>query len=210
MVLNRGNLIELTSLDRDVRSLPNQLELEQQVHTVQTVQMVQEDHPIRYDRFELLVIKDKVKQDSRLKILLLDACKIIRRLKLNRRGTRGGIKNWKKWNRSNKLPRGIGHGNLIKINFYLNHALHQLNSENFVVSLANVQSKRRKDSILYRYLHSIKCDISVVTETWLRDDEADDAWLQSSDLCISEYDLFKSNQKDRPGGGLEVIVHKDC
>ena len=53
MVLNRGNLIELTSLDRDVRSLPNQLELEQQVHTVQTVQSVQKDHPIRYDRFEL-------------------------------------------------------------------------------------------------------------------------------------------------------------
>ena len=51
MVLNRGNLIELTSLDRDVRSLPNQLELEQQqqqVHTVQPVQTVQKYHPIRY------------------------------------------------------------------------------------------------------------------------------------------------------------------
>ena len=67
MVLNRGNLIDLTSSDRDVRSLPNQLELEQQVHTVQTVQIVQKDHPIRYDRIELLAIKDKVKQDSRLK-----------------------------------------------------------------------------------------------------------------------------------------------
>ena len=48
----------------------------------------------------------------------------------------------------------------------------------FVVSLANVQSIRRKDSILYGYLHSVKCDISVVTETWLRDDKVDDAWLQ--------------------------------
>ena len=83
---------------------------------VQTVQMVQKDHPIRYDRSELLVIKDTVKNDNRLKILLLGACKIIRRLKLNRRGTRGGIKNWKKLHRSNRLPRGIGHDNLIKIN----------------------------------------------------------------------------------------------
>ena len=78
MVLNRGNLIDLTSSDRDVRSLPNQWELEQQVYTVQTVQIVQKDHPIRYDRIEVLVIKDKVKQDSRLKILLLGAYKIIK------------------------------------------------------------------------------------------------------------------------------------
>ena len=49
----------------------------------------------------------------------------------------------------------------------------------------------------------------MVTETWLRDDEADDVWLQSSDLCINEYDLFKSNWKDRPGGGLGLTVHKD-
>ena len=93
-------------------------------------------------------------------------------------------------NRSNRLPRGIGYDNLIKMNFCLNHALHQLNNENFVVNLANVQSIRRKDSILYGYLHSIKYDISVVTETWLRNDEADDAWLQSSDLCINEYNFL--------------------
>ena len=77
------------------------------------------------------------------------------------------------------------------------------------MSLANVQSIRRKDSILYGYLHSTKCVISVVTKTWLRDDEADDAWLQSSNLCINEYNLFKSNWKDRPGGGLGLIILKD-
>ena len=49
----------------------------------------------------------------------------------------------------------------------------------------------------------------MVTETWLGDDEADDAWLQSWDLCINEYDFFKSNQNDRLGGGLGLIVHKD-
>ena len=78
-----------------------------------------------------------------------------------------------------------------------------------VVSLANVQLIRRKDSILYGYLHSIKCDISVVTETWLRDDKADNAWIQRSDLCINEYNFFISDQKDRPGGGLGLIVHKN-
>ena len=79
----------------------------------------------------------------------------------------------------------------------------------FMVSLANAQSIRRKDSILHGYLHSNKCDISVVTETWLRDDEADDAWIQSSDLCINEYKFFISDWKDRPGGGLGLIVHKE-
>ena len=32
----------------------------------------------------MLAIKDNVKHDNRLEVLLLDACKIIRRLKLNR------------------------------------------------------------------------------------------------------------------------------
>ena len=36
-----------------------------------------------------------------------------------------------------------------------------LTNDKLVVSLANVQSIRRKDSILYDYLHSVKCDISV-------------------------------------------------
>ena len=105
MVFSKGNLIGLTNLDKDdERPLPNRLELEQkQVHIVQTVQMVQKDDPIRYDRSELVAIKDKVKHDNRLKILLLDACKIIRKLKLNRRGTRGGIKNQIKLQRSNRL-----------------------------------------------------------------------------------------------------------
>ena len=49
----------------------------------------------------------------------------------------------------------------------------------------------------------------MVTETWLRDDEADDAWIHSLDLCINEYTFFISNQKDRSGGGLGLIVHKD-
>ena len=49
----------------------------------------------------------------------------------------------------------------------------------------------------------------MVTETWLRDDEADDVWIQSSDICINEYNFFISNWKDTPAGGLGLIVHKD-
>ena len=78
-----------------------------------------------------------------------------------------------------------------------------------MVSLANVQSIRRKDSILYGHLHSVKCDISVVTETWLKDDEADTDWVQCSELYINEYNFFTSNHKDQPGGGLGLVVHKD-
>ena len=95
-------------------------------------------------------------------------------------------KNWKKLHRSNRLPRSIGHDNLIKIDCCLNHVLHRLNNDMFLVSLAYAQLIR-KHSILYGYLHFIKCYISVVTETWLRDYKADDAWIQSLDLCINEY-----------------------
>ena len=85
---------------------------------------------------------------------------------------------------------------MIKIDFHLNHILHWLTNDKLVVSLTNVQSIRRKDSILYGYLHSVKCDISVVTETWLRDDKAEAVWVQCWDLCINEYNFFTSNSKN--------------
>ena len=75
----KGNLIkiELINLNReDVTPLPNQLEPEQ--HQVQTV------HPIRYNNAELQAIRERVKHDNRLKILPLNAYKIIRRLRLNK------------------------------------------------------------------------------------------------------------------------------
>ena len=72
-----------------------------------------------------------------------------------------------------------------------------------------VKHDNRKESILYGYLHLVKCDISVVTETWLRDVEAEAVWVQCSNLCINEYNFFISNCKDQPEGGLSLIVHKD-
>ena len=96
-----------------------------------------------------------------------------------------------------KLSRDVGCDNLIKIDFFLNHLLHQLTNDKLVVSLANAQSIRRKDSILYGHLHLVKCDISVITETWLRDDEAEAVWIQCSDFCITVYNFFTSNHKDK-------------
>ena len=72
------NLIksELTNENgEDATPLPNQLEPEHQVQTV---------HPIRYDNADLLAIRERVKHDKRLKILPLNACKIVRRLRLNK------------------------------------------------------------------------------------------------------------------------------
>ena len=166
--LCKGNLIKIertNANEEDVTPLPNQLEPEQ--HQVQTV------HPIRYDSAELLAIRERVKHDNRLKILPLNACKIIRRLRLNKQGTRKGINKHKELHWSHKLSRGIGCDNLIKIGSALNHVLHWLTNDKEVVSLANGQSIKRKDSTLYGHLHSVKCDISDITETWLRDDEAE-------------------------------------
>ena len=200
----KGNLIkiELTNVNReDATPLPNWLEPEQ--HQVQTV------HPRGYDSAELLAIRERVKHDNRLKILLLNACKIIRRLRLNKQGSRGGINKNRELHQSHKLSRGIGCNNLIKIDFHLNHVLHWLTNDKLVVSLANVQSVRRKDSILYDHLHLVKCDISVIRETWLRDDKAEVVQVQCSDLCINEYNFFTSNHKDWPGGDLGLVVSKD-
>ena len=79
MEMCKGNLtkIELTNVNReDTTPLPNQLEPEK--HQVETVQ------PIRYDSAELLTITERDTCDTRLNIILLNVCKIIRRLRLNK------------------------------------------------------------------------------------------------------------------------------
>ena len=71
--------------------------------------------------------------------------------------------------------------------------------------MANIQSVKNKQLILHQYLVENKIDLCVLTETWLRNTEADQAWLQCSLINNSGFKCFTSNRQYRRGGGLALI-----
>ena len=74
-------------------------------------------------------------------------------------------------------------GSLIIININEDATQSQVNSSsNMKVTLANIQSIKNKDLILYDYLQSNDSDICILTETWLQNCDNDEIWLEMTDL----------------------------
>ena len=115
---------------------------------------------ISYNNDWSLQIKKEMVKDKRYKRLDIDAKKTIGKYRLNRRGQRGGQRRHKQGK--------VDIGSLIIIN--TNEVTSQLqvnNCSNIKVTLANIQSIRNKDLILYDYLQSNDSDICILIETWL-------------------------------------------
>ena len=73
------------------------------------------------------------------------------------------------------------------------------------ICLADVQSVKNKQLILHQFLLESNIDLCVLTETWLRDTEADQVWLQCSSLNNDGFKCFTSNRQGRRGGGLALM-----
>ena len=138
-------------------------------------------------------------KDKRYKRLDLDTIKMIRKHRLNRRGQRGGQKRHKQDK--------VDLGSLIIININEDATQSQVNSSsNIKVTLANIQSIRNKELILYDYLQSNDSDICILTKTWLQNCDNDEIWLEITDLNKSEFKMGMSNRTNRLGGGLAIIT----
>ena len=55
---------------------------------------------------------------------------------------------------------------------------------------------RTRTTLLYNKLHETDMDIAVITETWLKDTDIDEVWLNQLELRQSNYDILLQN---RPG-----------
>ena len=125
--------------------------------------------------------------------------KAIRKYKLNRRGQRGG-------QRKHKQVK-VELRSLITIN--INDDTTQVemnNSSNIKLTLANMQSIRNKDLLLYDYLQSNNSDICILTETWLHNCVNDDIWLEMTDLNKNGFKMGVSNRTNPLGCGLAIIT----
>ena len=74
-------------------------------------------------------------------------------------------------------------------------------STNIKVTLANIQSVKNKDLILFNYLKSNDTDVCILTETWLQNCASDELWLDMIDLNKNEYKMGVSNRINQLGGG---------
>ena len=74
------------------------------------------------------------------------------------------------------------------------------------IATLNTRSVRNKDHLIVQELHNINVDMAVKTETWLKDTEAYNSWLDQSELKQCNYDILMQN---RPGpkkvGGIALI-----
>ena len=122
------------------------------LETSTPAQVQNSEQKITYNNDILLQIKREMVKDKRYKRLDLDTIKTIRKYRLNRRGQRGGQKRHKQGK--------VDLESLITVNINEYKTQLQANSSsNIKVTLANIQSIRNKDLILYDYLQLNDTDI---------------------------------------------------
>ena len=71
--------------------------------------------------------------------------------------------------------------------------------------IVNIQSLKSKDIALMDYLTDNQIDICVTTDTWLKNNDADEIWLEACVLNNKGYELDAVNGNERKGGGIALI-----
>ena len=80
--------------------------------------------------------------------------------------------------------------------------------QNMRMVTLNARSLRNKDHIILQELHESNVDVAVITKTWLKDTDADDSWLNQSELKQSNYDILMHNRQDPKKGAGIALIHK--
>ena len=100
---------------------------------------------------------------------------------------------------------GINFANVTKIPLKPNSMVKIKNI--FKITVCNIQSVKPKEDDLLTYLNTSHTDACILTQTWLRSTDFDEAWTVCTALNTNNYRIITSNRKKRHGGGL-MLVHK--
>ena len=77
------------------------------------------------------------------------------------------------------------------------------------IATLNARSVKNKDQLLFQELTDNNIDIGLITETWLKDTQEDEAWVNQSALQQNSYKTWLHNRpSDHCGGGL-ALIHKN-
>ena len=94
----------------------------------------------------------------------------------------------------------------IKINYTWSKAYRN----NIMIGLINAQSIKGKDLLIKDVLCKDNIDACIILETWLRDNEEDTSWTQTTVLNNNDYKLQISDRKKNRRGGRLALVTKQA
>ena len=203
------NLIRIRCIPKH-REVPTQLDNGAEFKQANEQHVILEQHsqrvPIRYNSNQLRKIADNIKFQKQYKRLTHNTVINVRRLQLNKRGSRGQCKAiiWKR--RHGRVKTAVNFGNLTQIKIDKTTDIKKYN-RNFLISTANVQSLKNKSEEIHDHIIESGCDIMVLTENLAKNTDEDKCWLQCNELNRGNLKTQVSNKKFRIGGGL-AIVHK--
>ena len=80
-------------------------------------------------------------------------------------------------------------------------------TKSLTLSFVNDQSLCNKDHTLFEHIHAKNIDLTVITETWLKDNDTNLIILQSSDVNKEKLSLLSSARKNWRGGGLGLVFN---
>ena len=95
--------------------------------------------------------------------------------------------------------------NFLVINTMNNHNQEAADNNMRIASL-NASLVKNRDHIIVQQLH--ETDIAVITETWLKNTDIDEAWLNQSELRQSNYDILLQNRPGPKKGGGIALMYK--
>ena len=125
----------------------------------------------------------------------------IRRLKLNK-------KNIRKTKHREQFKQ-------TRVNFCNLHQVQTVNQDmseivNTVrIAHVNARSIKNKDNLIAKYIDSAEIDFTIITETWLQDNEIDKGWVSTTSLNNSNYKISTENHKTGKGGGIALVMRKE-
>ena len=77
------------------------------------------------------------------------------------------------------------------------------------IAHVNARSIKNKDDLIAEYIDSTKIDFTIITETWLQDNEIDKGWVSTTSLNNSNYKMSTENCKTGNGGGIALVMREE-
>ena len=103
---------------------------------------------------------------------------------------------------------GINHKNLTYVRIMNNNGTKDTTTARLM--LLNARSIKNMDHIIMADIENHKIEIAVLTETWIKLNEQEKAWLNQFKSKQGNYNIITHKQPgDRRGGGVAIVFRKD-
>ena len=98
--------------------------------------------------------------------------------------------------------------NLLFVNMTDSHN-QEAASNNMRIATFNARSVKNKDQLIVQQLLETQADLAVITQTWFKDTDIDEAWLNQLEFRQSNYDILLQNRSG-PKKRDAIVLMYEC